>query len=74
MLKYPNYGKLVYCLLQYSQFLSDLDKCCDALVQVLTFVTGRNLYTDTSLSLRNDGIIESSYVYTFLLQGSCIFL
>ena len=47
----------------------------DALVEVLTLVCSTDLYADTSLSLRNYGIVETCYEDTFFLHlGSVLLL
>ena len=58
----------VYLLLQYAEFLADLDECGNAFVEMLALVCSGNLYADTGLSLRYYGIEESGDVDALFLQ------
>ena len=46
----------------------------DTLVEVLTFVRSRNLYTDTSLTLWNYRVVETCYEDTLFLHLGSILL
>ena len=51
-----------------TKFFAHFDEGCDTLVELRAIVSGRNLHADTCLFFRNDRIIESSDIDTFLLH------
>ena len=62
----PYYKIGVYGLLDHTELLAHLGEGGDSLVEVLAAVSGRELYTDTSLILRYYGVVEAGYVDTLL--------
>ena len=61
-------------LLQGAEFTADLDEGGDRLVEVVTFVSGGELDTDTCLALGDDGVVEARDVDPFIQQASGVLL
>lgn len=55
-------------LLDYTKFFTNFNKCIYCSVKVFTFMTCRQLDSDSSLSFRNHRIIETGYINTFFLH------
>ena len=67
-------GLVVYVrcrLLQHAELLANLNEGLNATVKLLSSVACRYLNTDTSLTLWNYWVVETSYEYTLLLQLCC---
>ena len=61
-------------LLQCTEFTANLDEGGDRLVEVVTLVSGRELDTDASLALGDDGVVEARDVDPFFQQASGVLL
>lgn len=58
-----------FVLFDYAQFFAHFHEGGDALVEVLAFVSGRELHTDACLSLWHHWIVETSHIDAFLLHS-----
>ena len=62
------FAEIYFILFDYAQFFTNFGEGGDTFVEVLGFVSGGNLYTDTGLVFRYYRIVETSNEDTLFLH------